>query len=227
MTDDLRVPDPEVLTFIADRVTSNIRELEGALTRVIAYASLTGRPISVDVAREVLKDVFPGGERRSITIEQIQQAVCDAYGVSLVDLRGDKRPQVIVLPRHIAMYLCRELTDQSLPKIGAKFGGRDHATVMYGVNRVARPHPRGPRGLQRRPGPDGPHQAGPVSVLQPACGEPVRNPPVLRTARGTCIAGVKHVEIPVRSSLRLLHAARPLPDRSVRGSPHDSQPLLL
>jgi chromosomal replication initiator protein len=138
VTEDLRVSEPDVLTFIADRVTSNIRELEGALTRVIAYASLTGRPISVDVAREVLKDVFPGGERRSITIEQIQQAVCDAYGVSLVDLRGDKRPQVIVLPRHIAMYLCRELTDQSLPKIGAKFGGRDHATVMYGVNRVTR-----------------------------------------------------------------------------------------
>ena len=138
VTESLRVSDPEVLTFIADRVTSNIRELEGALTRVIAYASLTGRPISVDVAREVLKDVFPGGERRSITIEQIQQAVCDAYGVSLVDLRGDKRPQAIVLPRHIAMYLCRELTDQSLPKIGAKFGGRDHATVMYGVNRVTR-----------------------------------------------------------------------------------------
>ncbi len=138
VTESLRVSDPEVLTFIADRVTSNIRELEGALTRVIAYASLTGRPISVDVAREVLKDVFPGGERRSITIEQIQQAVCDAYGVSLVDLRGDKRPQSIVLPRHIAMYLCRELTDQSLPKIGAKFGGRDHATVMYGVNRVTR-----------------------------------------------------------------------------------------
>ena len=64
--------------------------------------------------------------------------MCDAYAVSLVDLRGDKRPQAIVLPRHIAMYLCRELTDQSLPKIGAKFGGRDHATVMYGVNRVTR-----------------------------------------------------------------------------------------
>ncbi|HYX86379.1 MAG TPA: chromosomal replication initiator protein DnaA [Gaiellales bacterium] len=138
VTDRLDVTDPEVLTFIADRVTSNIRELEGALTRVIAYASLTGRPISVEVARDVLKDVFPGGERRSITIEQIQQAVCDTYGVSLGDLRGDKRPQAIVLPRHIAMYLCRELTDQSLPKIGAKFGGRDHATVMYGVNRVAR-----------------------------------------------------------------------------------------
>ena len=138
VTDNLRVPDPEVLTFIGDRVTSNIRELEGALTRVIAYASLTGRPISVDVAREVLKDVFPGGERRSITIEQIQAG-------GLRRLRREpgrparrQAPPVIVLPRHIAMYLCRELTDQSLPKIGAKFGGRDHSTVMYGVNRVAR-----------------------------------------------------------------------------------------
>jgi chromosomal replication initiator protein len=138
VTERLNVSDPDVLTFIADRVTSNIRELEGALTRVIAYASLTGRPISVEVARDVLKDVFPGGERRAITIEQIQQAVADTYGVSLADLRGDKRPQAIVLPRHIAMYLSRELTDMSLPKIGAKFGGRDHATVMYGVNRIAR-----------------------------------------------------------------------------------------
>jgi chromosomal replication initiator protein len=137
-TDGIYVPDPEVLTFIADRVTSNIRELEGALTRVIAYASLTGRPISVEVARDVLKDLFPGGERRAITVEQIQQAVSDTYGVSLVDLRGDKRPQSIVLPRHIGMYLSRELTDLSLPKIGAKFGGRDHATVMYAVNRIAR-----------------------------------------------------------------------------------------
>jgi chromosomal replication initiator protein len=136
VTESLRVSDPDVLTFIADRVTSNIRELEGALTRVIAYASLTGRPISVDVARDVLKDVFPGGERRSITIEQIQQAVCDAYGVTLVDLRGDKRPQAIVLPRHIAMYLCRELTDLSLPKIGQQFGGRDHTTVMHADKKI-------------------------------------------------------------------------------------------
>jgi chromosomal replication initiator protein len=138
VTERLDVADPDVLTFIADRVTSNIRELEGALTRVIAYASLTGRRISVEVARDVLKDVFPGGERPAITIEQIQQAVAETYGVSLADLRGDKRPQAIVLPRHIAMYLSRELTDMSLPKIGAKFGGRDHATVMYGVNRIAR-----------------------------------------------------------------------------------------
>src|SRR6476469_4487274 len=135
-TDRLDVADKDVLTFIADRVTSNIRELEGALTRVIAYASLTGRPISVAVADEVLKDLFPGGSARSITIEQVQAAVCEWFGLSQADLRGDKRPQSIAYPRHIAMYLCRELTDQSLPKIGAKFGGRDHSTVMHGVRRI-------------------------------------------------------------------------------------------
>jgi chromosomal replication initiator protein len=135
-TDRLDVADKDVLTFIADRVTSNIRELEGALTRVIAYASLTGRPITVSVADEVLKDLFPGGSARAITIEQVQAAVCEWFGVSQADLRGDKRPQSIAYPRHIAMYLCRELTDQSLPKIGAKFGGRDHSTVMHGVRRI-------------------------------------------------------------------------------------------
>jgi chromosomal replication initiator protein len=135
-TDRLDVADKDVLTFIADRVTSNIRELEGALTRVIAYASLTGRPITVSVADEVLKDLFPGGSARAITVEQVQAAVCEWFGVSQADLRGDKRPQSIAYPRHIAMYLCRELTDQSLPKIGAKFGGRDHSTVMHGVRRI-------------------------------------------------------------------------------------------
>jgi chromosomal replication initiator protein len=135
-TDRLDVADKDVLTFIADRVTSNIRELEGALTRVIAYASLTGRPITVSVADEVLKDLFPGGSARAITVEQVQAAVCEWFGLSQAELRGDKRPQSIAYPRHIAMYLCRELTDQSLPKIGAKFGGRDHSTVMHGVRRI-------------------------------------------------------------------------------------------
>ena len=135
-TDRIDVADTDVLTFIADRVTSNIRELEGALTRVIAYASLTGRPITASVADEVLKDLFPGGSARAITVEQVQAAVCEWFGVSQADLRGDKRPQSIAYPRHIAMYLCRELTDQSLPKIGAKFGGRDHSTVMHGVRRI-------------------------------------------------------------------------------------------
>jgi chromosomal replication initiator protein len=138
ITEDLRIADPDVLTFIADRVTTNIRELEGALTRVIAYASLTGRPISAEVAQEVLKDLFPGGAARAITIEQIQAAVCEAFRVSLAELKGDKRSQDIVYPRQVAMYLARELTDLSLPKIGAKFGGRDHSTVIHAKDKISK-----------------------------------------------------------------------------------------
>jgi chromosomal replication initiator protein len=138
ITDDLGIADPEVLTFIADRVTTNIRELEGALTRVIAYASLTGRPIEVEVAREVLKDLFPDGAGRSITVEQIQAAVCEAFRVSVADLKGDRRSQEFVYPRQVAMYLTRELTDMSLPKIGAKFGGRDHSTVIHAKDKISK-----------------------------------------------------------------------------------------
>jgi chromosomal replication initiator protein len=135
LTDRIRIADP-VLTTVADRASSNIRELEGALTRVIAYASLTGRPATADLAEEVLKDMFPGGAARPITVEQIQSAVCEMFHISLAELRGDKRSQAVVLPRHIAMYLSRELTDLSLPKIGARFGGRDHSTVLYAVSNV-------------------------------------------------------------------------------------------
>jgi chromosomal replication initiator protein len=138
MTEAIEIPDAQVLTYIADRVTTNIRELEGALTRVVAYASLTGRPITSEVAEEVLRDLFPQGATRSITIEQIQGAVSDMFHLSIAELRGDRRQQSIAYPRHIAMYLCRELTDASLPKIGAKFGGRDHSTVLHGVNKIAR-----------------------------------------------------------------------------------------
>ena len=138
MTESIEIPDPQVLTYIADRVTTNIRELEGALTRVVAYASLTGRPISTGVAEEVLRDLFPHGPTRPITIEHIQSAVSELFHLSIAELRGDRRQQSIAYPRHIAMYLCRELTDASLPKIGAKFGGRDHSTVLHGVNKIAR-----------------------------------------------------------------------------------------
>ena len=138
ITDNLSIDDPEVLTFIADRVTTNIRELEGALTRVLAYASLTGRPITVEVAQEVLKDLFPDGAGRPITIEQIQSAVCEAFRVNLAELKGDKRTQDIVYPRHVAMYLARELTDVSLPKIGAKFGGRDHSSVIHAKDKISK-----------------------------------------------------------------------------------------
>ena len=91
-----------------------------------------------EVAEEVLRDLFPQGATRPITIEQIQGAVSELFHVSIAELRGDRRQQSIAYPRHIAMYLCRELTDASLPKIGAKFGGRDHSTVLHGVNKIAR-----------------------------------------------------------------------------------------
>jgi len=138
MTEAINIPDAQVLTYIADRVATNIRELEGSLTRVVAYASLTGRPISTEVAEEVLRDLFPQGVTRALTIEQIQAAVCELFHVSVADVRGDRRQQSIADPRHIAMYLCRELTDVSLPKIGTKFGGRDHSTVLHGVNKITR-----------------------------------------------------------------------------------------
>jgi chromosomal replication initiator protein len=124
------VPD-EVLTFIADRISGNIRELEGALIRVIAYNSLTRHPIDLDLAQAVLKDTFPERTLRPISIASIQQEVCKFYGIGMVDLTGNKRSQNIVYPRQIAMYLARELTDLSLPRIGAEFGGRDHTTVIH------------------------------------------------------------------------------------------------
>jgi chromosomal replication initiator protein len=132
------VPDPQVLTFIAGRISTNIRELEGALTRVVAFSSLTARPMTVDLAQEVLKDVFPQGEMPEVSVERIQEAVIERFGISLHELTGDRRSQAIVYPRQVAMYLCRELTDSSLPKIGKKFGGRDHTTVIHATSKIAK-----------------------------------------------------------------------------------------
>jgi chromosomal replication initiator protein len=137
-TDAIHVPDSQVLTFIASRISTNIRELEGALTRVVAFSSLTGRPMTVELAQEVLKDVFPQGEMPEISVEQIQQTVVERFGISLHELTGDRRSQSIVYPRQVAMYLCRELTDSSLPKIGKKFGGRDHTTVIHATSKIAK-----------------------------------------------------------------------------------------
>jgi chromosomal replication initiator protein len=136
--DAIHVPDTQVLTFIAGRISTNIRELEGALTRVVAFSSLTGRPMTVELAQEVLKDVFPQGEMPEISVEQIQQTVVERFNMSLQELTGDRRSQQIVYPRQVAMYLCRELTDSSLPKIGKKFGGRDHTTVIHATSKIAK-----------------------------------------------------------------------------------------
>ena len=136
--DGIDVGDPEVLTYIASRVTTNIRELEGALTRVVAFASLTGRGMDVELAQDVLRDVFPQGEPALVSIERIQELVCDRFGVTLVELTSERRSQNIVYPRQVAMYLSRELTDSSLPKIGKHFGGRDHTTVIHATSKISR-----------------------------------------------------------------------------------------
>jgi chromosomal replication initiator protein len=136
--DGIHVGDPQVLTFVAGRISTNIRELEGALTRVVAFSSLTGKTMTVDLAQEVLKDVFPQGDAPEISIERIQELVVERFDMSLQELTGDRRSQSIVYPRQVAMYLCRELTDSSLPKIGKKFGGRDHTTVIHATSKIAK-----------------------------------------------------------------------------------------
>ena len=137
-SEGVHVPDSEVLTFIASRISTNIRELEGALTRVVAFSSLTGRPTTVELAEDVMKDLFPQGEAAQVSIERIQDVVSDRFSVSVPELCGDKRSQNIVYPRQVAMYLSRELTDSSLPKIGKAFGGRDHTTVIHATSKISR-----------------------------------------------------------------------------------------
>jgi chromosomal replication initiator protein len=137
-TDGTHIPDPQILTFIASRISSNIRELEGALTRVVAFSSLTGRPITVELAQDVLQDVFPQGDSGQVSIDRIQELVSQRFGLNRKQLCGDRRSQNIVYPRQVAMYLSRELTDASLPKIGREFGGRDHTTVIHATSKIAR-----------------------------------------------------------------------------------------
>lgn len=129
---------PEVLEFIASRISRNIRELEGALIRVTAFASLNRQPVDLGLTEIVLKDLIPGGEDTSpeITATAIMAATADYFGLTVEDLCGSSRSRVLVTARQIAMYLCRELTDLSLPKIGAQFGGRDHTTVMHADRKI-------------------------------------------------------------------------------------------
>ncbi len=138
-TDGIAVTDPEVLTFIAGRVSTNIRELEGALTRVVAFSSLTGLPLDVELAEQVLRDLFPStGDLPQVTIARIQEAVCERFSLSVQELCSPRRSQAVAYPRQVAMYLSRELTDSSLPKIGKEFGGRDHTTVLHANAKITR-----------------------------------------------------------------------------------------
>ena len=133
--EQLTIRGDDVLTLIAARVPNNIRELEGCLTRVAAFASFTGQAIDVDLAREVLKDI-PETAATKVTVNQIISVVSGAMGISTAEIVGDKRARAIVHARHVAMYLARELTDVSLPQIGEHFGGRDHTTVLHAVEKV-------------------------------------------------------------------------------------------
>jgi len=129
----------EVLTLIAERASGNVRELEGALIRVKAYALLTPeKAITVELARDVLKGMFPEQAVRPISIQTIQNEVSRFFNLSMEDLKGSKRSQNIVFPRQVAMYLARELTDMSLPRIGAEFGGKDHTTVIHAAAKITK-----------------------------------------------------------------------------------------
>ena len=125
----------DVALYISGRIKSNVRELEGALLRVSAYSSLTGSEITTSLVKDVLKEMFRDGQK-PIDIKTIQKAVVEYYNISLSDLRSQKRNKSITFPRQIAMYLCRKLTQSSLPEIGRQFGGKDHTTVIHSCNKI-------------------------------------------------------------------------------------------
>jgi chromosomal replication initiator protein len=128
----------DVIEFIARKVVSNIRELEGALNRIVAYASMGAMPITIELAQAVLSNVLYNPKKRQVTPERIAKAVSDYYGVGMEQLQGQKREKSIVVPRQIAMYLMREETDVSLLRIGAELGGRDHSTVLHAYDKINR-----------------------------------------------------------------------------------------
>lgn len=126
----------DVVTYVAELVPSNIRELEGALIRVIAYASLHSSPITLQLAQDALKEIIPPVKPKELSIPVIQKAVAEYFNLTVEELKANKRDQRIVRPRQIAMYICRELTDASLPHIGEEFGGKDHTTVLHSCQKI-------------------------------------------------------------------------------------------
>lgn len=125
----------EVLEFLAKRIISNVRELEGALNRVMAYATLVGRPITMEMTRDVLQDLIRANDRK-VTIDEIQRSVAEYYNLRLAEMLSQRRSRMIARPRQVAMYLSKQLTARSLPEIGRRFGGRDHTTVMHAVRKI-------------------------------------------------------------------------------------------
>ena len=137
LQDDLPEIEPAALALIADRIDANVRTLEGALIRVVAFGSLTGRPLDATLASEVLDDLYPDLRPRTRTVREIQERTCEAFGVSLDQMLSTSRAAPVTWPRQIAMYLSRELTDATLPAIGRAFGGRNHTTVLHAYRRTA------------------------------------------------------------------------------------------
>ena len=131
---DLKLADG-VLEFLAHRITTNVRVLEGALTRLFAFASLVGREITLELAQDCLADILRASDRK-LTIEEIQRKVSDHFNIRLSDMIGPKRTRTIARPRQVAMYLAKHMTTRSLPEIGRRFGGRDHTTIMHGIRKV-------------------------------------------------------------------------------------------
>ncbi|MEK9645570.1 MAG: chromosomal replication initiator protein DnaA, partial [Alphaproteobacteria bacterium] len=131
---DAAVPD-KVMEFLAHKITSSVRELEGALNRVAAQATLVGRDITLETCQEVLHDLLRASDRR-ITIEEIQKRVAEHFNIRVADMHSARRSRAVARPRQVAMYLSKQLTSRSLPEIGRKFGGRDHTTVMHAVKKV-------------------------------------------------------------------------------------------
>ncbi|MGI5852518.1 MAG: chromosomal replication initiator protein DnaA, partial [Caldicoprobacterales bacterium] len=129
--------DDDILLFIAQRIQSNIRELEGALIRILAYSTLNNNRLDIDIADEALKDIISNNTPRAITPTLIMEIVSNYYNIRIEDFKSKKRNRAISFPRQVAMYLCRELTDLSLPKIGEEFGGRDHTTVIHAYDKIA------------------------------------------------------------------------------------------
>ena len=137
LLEKLNVPN-DVMVYIASRIDTNIRELEGALTRVVAYASLNHQAITTELVSEAFKNIFPANKTKEITLEVIQEIVASYFKINIDDLLSKKRPRNLSFPRQIAMYLCRELTDTSLPQIGTCFGGRDHTTVIHAYEKISK-----------------------------------------------------------------------------------------
>jgi chromosomal replication initiator protein len=125
----------KVLEFLAHKITSNVRELEGALNRIVAYANLVGRPVTLEGTQEVLHDILRANDRR-VTIEEIQKRVAEHYNIRQSEMYSSRRARAVARPRQVAMYLSKQLTSRSLPEIGRKFGGRDHTTVMHAVRKI-------------------------------------------------------------------------------------------